>query len=98
MGFAIGCSPCHTGHTEVTYYEAYNSWEENCFGIGEDAICVPYLQRHPARCSASFVCDLRCEVLDQGKTEAHAKHQTLHLYEDKVDPRCEWENKIARVR
>lgn len=86
----FGCSPCHTGHTEVSYYEAYDEWEENCWEAGETQVCIPYLDHHPARCSDSFVCDLRCEVLDNGKAEAHAKHQVLNLYGDKVDPRCNW--------
>lgn len=88
----FGCSPCHTGHTEVTFEAAHSSYEYDFFE--EDWVWNHY----PDRCSASFSCDLRCEVLDTGKAEAHAKHGTLNLYGDKVDPRCIWERGEARVR
>lgn len=85
----VGCDSCrcHSNHLHVTYYEAYDSQEEICSGYGDDEICIPYWEHHPARCAVSFPCDVWCKDIDKGKIEAHPEHHTL-ANAPVVDPRC----------
>jgi len=92
--YGSACSPCHTGHTEVTYREAYTSTTSVCVSQGKYGctMSVPITTHHPPACWSRWVCDLKCKALDKGKAEAHPKHKPLNLYGDKVDKRCYWEN------
>lgn len=86
----VGCSPCHTGHTDVDYVGAHTSMERTY--VGNDNY-VYYTEYHPARCDTWRRCDLSCDALDKGRTEKHPPHQTLNLYGDRVDPRCNWDGR-----
>jgi hypothetical protein len=70
--FSLGCSgPCHQTHMVVTFREAHSTTVYH--KVGDSSF--PVTTRHPARCTASFVCDVRCETWDTGSTEAHVAHR-----------------------
>jgi hypothetical protein len=84
-----GCSPCHTGHTEVTFEAAHSSYEYDFLNERWE------WNDYPDQCHSHYICDIYCEALDKGRSEAHTKHETLRLAQDMVDARCEWNGVTA---
>lgn len=92
---AAGCTSrgcvCHTGHNEVQFHKAYETHHSTCIMRDQRGNCtasVPRTEYHPARCDVSWVCDLSCKAVDQGRAEAHPDHPTLST---KVDNRSQYE-------
>ncbi len=89
-----GCSRCHTGHYQIDYYP--ESTSVSCDSFNEDISCTT--DTDPEHCSAWFVCDVHCEALDKGRTEAHEKHPVLRQANDVVDTRCAWNGSRTWVK
>lgn len=81
---------CHEGYTRVEYNEAYTSTESICISRDRYSNCTAHMyypQHHSAKCLVSFECTTRCWQINEGKSEAHPKHETI-VTKPFVDDKC----------
>lgn len=77
----VACSPCHTQHREVEYHPAYTTYSMSCTMHNSHGACLAWTNDttyHPESCRSQWVCDLTCDVVDSGRSEAHPRH-TVHV-------------------